>query len=146
VRIVKAAQLAQVGYVPFVLVDGPTTLIGHESDMTMRYAQLRGYPPSLFRAVPLPADVTSTRAEAQYVGKCLKSEHIHKILLVTSHYHTRRAAYWFRRENPGLQVVAISAVDPLLLPNSWWRYREGEKTFVLEWSKTITECWLGIGN
>lgn len=141
----KAAQLAQAGYVPVVLVDGPQSLLGHESDATIQYAQMRGYPGSLFRAVPLPDFIRSTRAEAQYVGMCLKSGHIRKILLVTSNFHTRRAAYWFRKENPGLDVVAIPAPDPLFVPDSWWTDREGEKTFVLEWLKTVTERWLGIG-
>jgi uncharacterized SAM-binding protein YcdF (DUF218 family) len=144
-RILKAAEIAQAGYVPLVLVDGPKSLLGHESDETVQYAELRGYPASLFRAIPLGDDIRSTRAEAQYVGKYLKTQRIRKILLVTSNYHTRRAAYWFRKEDPWLQVIAIPAADPEFVPNSWWTYREGQKTFVLEWLKTVTERWFGVG-
>lgn len=145
VRILRAAQLAQAGYVPLVAVDGPKSLLGHESDADIQYAELHGFPSGLFHAILLAPDIDSTRAEARCVDKYLKSQNIRKILLVTSNYHTRRAAYWFRKEIPGLDVVAIPAADPMFVPDSWWTYREGQKTFVLEWLKTITERWLGIG-
>lgn len=137
VRISKAAQLAQAGYVPYVLVDGPKMLLGYESDMDIAYAEKKGYLPLLFRPLPLPADVNSTRAEAEYVGKYLKQQGIHRILLVTSNYHTRRAAYLFRKINPGLAVIAISAADPDFNPDSWWTDRNGQKTFLMEWLKTF---------
>ncbi len=142
-RILKAAQLAQAGYVPYVLVDGPKTLVGNESDMTIPYATGRGYPASLFRALPLPAGLNSTRAEAIVVGKYLKVHGVHKILLVTSNFHTHRAARLMRKENPGLQVVVVAAPDPNFTPDSWWKSREGQKTFAFEWMKTIA-AYLGI--
>lgn len=143
VRILKAAQLAQAGYVPYVLVDSPKALMGYESDMTILYGEKRGYPSMLFRPLQLPQNVKSTRTEAQYVGKYLQQEHIHKILLVTSNFHTHRAAYLFRKMNPGLDVIAIPAQDPDFNPNSWWTYRNGQKTFVMEWMKTVA-AYLGI--
>jgi uncharacterized SAM-binding protein YcdF (DUF218 family) len=136
-RILKASQLAQAGYVPYVIVDGPTTLIGHESDILIRYAVQKGYEPSLFRALPLPPGMNSTREETAFVGKYLNKHAIQKILLVTSNYHTRRAAYLMRKQNPGLQVVAIAAADPNFDPNMWWKSREGKKVFLMEWMKTI---------
>jgi uncharacterized SAM-binding protein YcdF (DUF218 family) len=142
-RIVRAAELAQAGYVPYVLVDGPKTLIGYESDMSILYAEQRGYAAALFHPLPIPAGLNSTRSEAEYVGKYLKREGIHRILLVTSNYHTHRAARLFRKENPWLEVVAVPAADPDFRPDSWWTYREGRKTFLLEWLKTIA-AYLGI--
>ncbi len=142
-RILKAAQLAQAGYVPYVLVDGPKSLVGHESDMTIEYATQRGYPPSLFHALPLPSGMNSTRAETAFVGKYLKEQGIHKILLVTSNFHTHRAAYLMRKHNPGLQVVAVAAPDPHFTPDSWWKSREGQKTFAFEWMKTVA-AYLGV--
>lgn len=142
-RITKAAQLAQAGYAPRIIVDGPKTLIGHESDETIAYAIQRGYPASLFHPLPLPAGMDSTRAEAAYVGKYFKQHGIHKILLVTSNYHTHRAAYLMRKENPKLQVFVVPAPDPYFTPDGWWKSREGQKTFALEWMKTFA-AWLGI--
>jgi uncharacterized SAM-binding protein YcdF (DUF218 family) len=142
-RILKAAQLAQAGYVPYVIVDGPKKLVGHESDILIQYVVQKGYPPSLFRALPLPGGMNSTREETAFAGKYLKEHGIQKILLVTSNYHTRRAAYLMRKQNPGLQVVAIAAADPNFDPNIWWKSREGKKVFLLEWIKTIA-TYFGI--
>jgi uncharacterized SAM-binding protein YcdF (DUF218 family) len=136
-RITKAAQLAQAGYVPYVLVDGPKALIGHESDVVIRYAVQKGYQPSLFRALPLPDGMNSTREETAFSGKYFKEHGIDKILLVTSNYHTHRAAYLMRKQNPGLQVVAIAAADPHFTPTTWWKSRDGKKIFLLEWMKTV---------
>ena len=142
-RIVKAAQLAQAGYAPFVIVDGPSVLVGHESDMTVTYAEQHGYPASLFQPVLLPPEISSTEAEAKYVGRILKAKGICKILLVTSNYHTRRAARGFRRENPWLEVIAVPAPDRDFSPSGWWKNREGEKTFLLEWTKRLA-TWIGL--
>lgn len=139
-RIVKAAQLAEAGYAPYVLVSGPLSLLGHESDDTIEYARRRGFPDSLFHA--LPNDTDSTRSEAAFIGRYLRSQGIHKILLVTSNFHTRRAAWLMRHENPGLEVEAVPAPDPYFTPSTWWKSRNGQKTFLLEWMKTVAT---GIG-
>jgi uncharacterized SAM-binding protein YcdF (DUF218 family) len=143
VRIIKAAELAQAGYVPYVIVDGPQTLVGYESDMSILYAEKRGYSAALFRPLQMPPSVHSTVSEAGFVGRYLKQKGIHKILLVTSNFHTHRAAYLFRKVNPWLQVIAVPALDPEFNPNSWWTYRDGQRTFVLEWLKTV-DAYIGL--
>jgi uncharacterized SAM-binding protein YcdF (DUF218 family) len=143
VRIIKAAQIAQAGYAPVVLVDAPQALIGNESDMTILYATRHGFSASLFRPLPLPRGMNSTRAEAAYVGRYLRANAIHSILLVTSNYHTHRAAYLFRKENPWLQVDAVPAADPGFNPDAWWTNREWRKTFLLELMKTVA-TYLGM--
>jgi uncharacterized SAM-binding protein YcdF (DUF218 family) len=134
-RIVKAAQLAEAGYAPYVLVSGPLSLLGHESDDTIEYGRRRGFPDSLFRAVPNETD--STRGEAAFIGRYLRAHGIRKILLVTSNFHTRRATWLMRHENPGLEVHAIPAPDPYFTAGAWWKSRNGQKTFLLEWMKTV---------
>ncbi len=136
-RILKAAELAKAGYVPWILVSGPSGFGVHECDLTIPYAEGHGYPASFFR--PYPDECKSTRDEADVIGKYLRDHKITRILLVTSNYHTRRAARLFRKQNPGLQVRAIAAPDLWFSPNGWWRNREGRKTFLLEWLKTLSE-------
>ena len=140
-RIIRAAQLASAGYASFVIVSGPRWVVGHESDMTIQYARQKGYPASLFR--PFPNESDSTRSETVLLGKYLKANGIYRIILVTSNYHTRRAALLMRRQNPWLQVGVVPAPDPFFTPDGWWKSRNGEKTFLLEWLKTIA-TWLGI--
>ena len=140
-RILKAAELAKAGYAPYVLVSGPVSLLGHESDTTIEYARRAGFPASLFQ--PLPNTTDSTRSEAKFIGACLRAHGIHKILLVTSNFHTRRAAGLMRHENPGLQVDVVPAPDPNFAPDRWWKSRSGQKVFLLEWLKTVA-TWVGM--
>ena len=134
-RIIEAARLAQAGYAPFVLVSGPEIYGGHESDFTIAYAVRRGFPPSLFHTLENNSD--STRSETAMLGDYLRQHGMHSILLVTSNYHTKRAARLFRRQNPDLTVYVEPAPDPFFSPDSWWTTRTGQKTFLMEWTKTV---------
>jgi len=140
-RMLKAVQLAQAGYVPLVLVSGPKTLMGHESDYEIQYAESKGYPASMLRGVDLPPNINSTRAETAYLGKYLREHGINNILLVTSNFHTARAARLMRGQNRWLHVRVVAAPDPDFTPDGWWRTRNGQKTFVLEWMKTIATAF-----
>lgn len=141
-RILKAAELARQGFAPYVLVDGPKVLMGYESDRDIDFALARGYPASLFRPVPLLNAIRSTSAEVEYVANnVLRPAHARKVLLVTSNYHTRRAARLLRRAAPWLTVAVVPAPDPFFSVYAWWKSREGKKTFLLEWTKTIAEWW-----
>ena len=73
----------------------------------------------------------------------MKTESVQSIDLVTSNYHTRRAAWLWRKENPGLRVNVVPAPDPYFTPETWFKSREGRKTFVIEWAKKIASH-LGI--
>jgi uncharacterized SAM-binding protein YcdF (DUF218 family) len=134
-RITKAAELAQSGYAPYVLVSGPHSLLGHESDETIEYARRKGYPDSLFR--PLPHELNSTRSEAQFIDNYLRTQQVKKVILVTSNYHTARAARLLRQYSPRLTVIAVAAPDPAFTPEGWWKTREGQKMFFYEFVKTI---------
>jgi uncharacterized SAM-binding protein YcdF (DUF218 family) len=91
----------------------------------------------------LPSNADSTRTEAGIIGKYLREHHIRKMLLVTSNYHTRRAAKLMRKQNPAVWVVVVAAPDPFFRPSTWWRTRSGQKTFLFEWMKTAATA-LGI--
>jgi uncharacterized SAM-binding protein YcdF (DUF218 family) len=139
-RIVKAAELVRAGYVPAVLVSGPEGFYGvHECDPAIAYAARRGYPAAWF--IPLPNSALSTRDEAAVVLAEARRRSYRSILLVTSNYHTARAARVYRaaeRANgggPAIRVVA--APDRYFSADSWWRSREGQKTAFFEWSKTL---------
>jgi len=142
-RVLKAAQLAQAGYAPFAIIDGNPMLLGNSADMTIAYAEQKGYPGSLFHPLRLPPSVNSTVSEAIYLGQYLREHGIHQILLVTSNYHTHRAAYLMRREDPKIETTVVAAPDPYFSPDTWWKTREGERTFLLEWTKTLA-AWLRI--
>jgi uncharacterized SAM-binding protein YcdF (DUF218 family) len=141
-RIIKAAQLATQGYASYVLVSGPPNLLGHDSDGTIEFARRNGYPETLFRAVWLPAGTDSTRSEATFLGSYLRTHAIHSVLLVTSNFHSRRAARLWRKQAPWIGVTVVAAADPSFTPDGWWKTRTGQKVFLLEWTKTMA-AWLG---
>jgi len=141
-RILTAAQLVRDGYAPKVLVSGPDGAYGlYESDLAIPFAVKHGYPQAYF--VPVNHARRSTRAEAVALLPEIRREGIRRLLVVTSNFHTRRAGQIFRDVAPDLTTLVVGAPDRNYTPHGWWHNREGQKTFVTEWEKTIAG-WLGI--
>ena len=141
-RILKAAELVRNGYAPLALISGPGDQYGyHECDLAIPFAVKHGYPESYF--AHSENDAKSTRAEVAALATDLRHRGVHKVLLVTSNYHTRRAGKLFRQAAPELAVVVVAAPDKYFAPDGWWKDREGQKIFLSEWEKTIA-VWLGI--
>jgi uncharacterized SAM-binding protein YcdF (DUF218 family) len=137
-RILTAAQLTRRGYVSKVLVSGPSGTYGHyECDLAIPFAVKAGYPESYF--LHFENDAGSTQEEARDTIARLRQLGAHKILLVTSDYHTRRAGKIYRAAAPDLQFIVVAAPDTNFTPDGWWHNRQGEKTAFLEWIKTLTE-------
>jgi hypothetical protein len=139
-RIEKGADLVRQGYVPFVLVDGTDDNYGlWESDMAIAFITREGYPAAWF--VGLHCRTNSTAEEARIVLAELRRRNIHSFLLVTSDYHTGRAARIFRAwerhtgYEPAMRVVA--ARDEHFTASGWWRNREARKIVFIEWMKTF---------
>ncbi len=137
-RILKAAQLARSGYVSKILVSGPSGMYGlHECDLAIPFAVKAGYPESYF--LHFENDARSTQDEAHAAIPRLRQLGVHKVLLVTSDYHTRRAGKIFRTAAPDLQFVVVAAPDVSFTADGWWHNRQGEKIAFMEWVKTLTE-------
>lgn len=141
-RILKAAEMVRQGFVPQVLVSGPAGVYGfHECDLAIPFAVKNGYPESWFIRFPISAH--STREEALAIIPELRRRDVRRFLLVTSDYHTRRAAAIYRSlaTDHEFRVVAAPAVS--FQADSWWQTRQGRKQFLLEWLKTIAG-WLRL--
>jgi uncharacterized SAM-binding protein YcdF (DUF218 family) len=141
-RVVRAAELVKQGYVPKILVSGPNMLYGfYECDLEIAFAVKRGYPEAWF--IRAPNEARSTREEAAAILPDLRRRGVHRFLLVTSDFHTARAARIFSHAaapDPDMRVVA--APDEYFRADGWWHNREGRKTFVVEWLKTVAN---GLG-
>ena len=141
-RILKGAELVREGYAPRVIVSGPAGNYGYyECDLAIPFAVKAGYPVGEF--LPFPNHAHSTREEAAAAAVELRSLGVHRVLLVTSLYHTRRAGGDFRSAAPDLTFIMVSAPDEYFTSDAWWRNREASKTFLLEWTKTAAS-WLKI--
>jgi uncharacterized SAM-binding protein YcdF (DUF218 family) len=145
-RIVRAAELVKAGFVPKVLVSGPDTNYDlHECDLAIPFAVRRGYAESMF--LHFENTAKSTIDEANMAMDRLRDLGAHRVLLVTSNYHTRRAGKLFRNtaaaRNQRLEFVVIAARDKYFSPDAWWLNREGQKTTFYEWLKTVA-AWFNI--
>jgi uncharacterized SAM-binding protein YcdF (DUF218 family) len=141
-RIFTAGGLVRQGFAGKALISGPAGVYGvYESDLAIALAVRNGYPASYF--VAFPNDSKSTASESEVVIAELRRLHVHKIDLVTSNFHTRRAARIFRSQAPDIEVHVVAAPDRYFTANGWWKEREGRKTFLMEWMKTVGS-WLGM--
>jgi uncharacterized SAM-binding protein YcdF (DUF218 family) len=141
-RIFTAGGLVRQGFASKALISGPSGVYGfYESDLAIALAVRNGYPASYF--VAFPNDSKSTASESEVVIAELRRLHVHKIDLVTSNFHTRRAARIFRSLAPDIEAHVVAAPDRYFTTNGWWKEREGRKTFLMEWMKTVGS-WLGM--
>jgi uncharacterized SAM-binding protein YcdF (DUF218 family) len=134
-RIQFAASLVRDGFVPAVLVSGPRMFGVHESDLAIAMAVRQGNPAEWF--FPFPHSALSTRQEAEVIVPELRRRNIHSFLLVTSDFHTRRAARIFRKAAKDIQMRVVASPDEYFHADSWWQTREGQKTVLIEWMKTV---------
>lgn len=135
-RILTGGDLVRHGYAPQAMVSGPSGAYGmYECDLAIQFAMRHGYPQSYF--VRLPIEAHSTREEAAAIVPMLRQRHVHRVDIVTSDYHTRRAATIWREEAQGIDIHMVAAPDEYFSVHGWWKNRQGRKTFLLEWLKTV---------
>ena len=138
-RILKGVELVQQGFAPVIYVSGPEGYYGHSEDqLAIEFALKRGHPSQWFVGVPNHAE--STLDEARIMLPILRAKGVRRVLLVTSNFHTARAARIFRRiATPGMEIVSVAAKDASFAPQGWWNNRRGQKVFFYEASKTFAD-------
>ena len=141
-RILKGVELVQQGYAPVIYVSGPEGYYGRSEDqLAIEFALKRGHPSQWFVGVPNHAE--STLDEARIMLPMLRAKGVRRLLLVTSNFHTARAARIFRRiaqgEAPAMEIVSVAAKDASFAPQGWWNNRRGQKVFFYEASKTFAD-------
>jgi len=141
-RILTAARLVKEGYAGRILVSGPKCCYGlHESDVAIAFAVRHGFPAEWFVGFPIRGN--STVEEAREIVPELDRRHVGRFIIVTSDYHTRRAASVYGRLVPRQRFRVVSAPDWAFRPEDWWRSRDGRKQWFLEWMKTLAN-WAGL--
>jgi len=141
-RILRGGELVKQGLAPKALISGPDEVYGmYECEPAIAFAVAHGYPENYF--IRAPNHARSTREEAAAMLTVLHQMDVHRLDLVTSNFHTRRAGRLFRQMAPELEIHVVAASDLYFEPGTWWRTREGRKTFLMEALKTVTS-WFGI--
>jgi len=132
VRASRAADLYRANWAPRVVASG-RSLRPYASIAELMQHDLTDRGVRADAIVRFPNRGRNTLEEAEAVSEFLASRGWKKVLVVTSNYHTRRARFIYERTlAPGSELRVIAASDPAYDPNSWWRTREGLKTFFYE--------------
>jgi uncharacterized SAM-binding protein YcdF (DUF218 family) len=135
-RVLKAADLGVEGYAPLVLITGPPYQLDRsEAEFAIDFLTSKGYPRQLFQAFGHHAK--STVAEATVVGVELRRRNVHRVILVTASYHSRRADIVFRLFNPEIHFISVPATDPHYDPEHWWTDQGSRRLFFSECKKIV---------
>jgi len=140
-RAARAAELYRAGWAPVVVASG-TALRSYfsEADLITQDLIRDGVPRSSI--IPFRHTARYTLAEAQALAVFCTQRGWHRLLVVTSNYHTRRADYIFHQVFPPAdRVRIIAASDEDFDPYGWWTQREGVKLFVREWVGLGVAFW-----
>ncbi len=102
-------------------------LIPNETDISVAILERQGVPPEAIAILPVPGGVTSTYDEAVVLRAYVEANAIRRVILVTSAFHTRRAAWIVRRELEGLNVTVelAAARNPGYDETNWWQSEAG---------------------
>ena len=141
VRASRAADVYRASWAPRIVASG-RTLRPYASIAELMQHDLtdRGVPATA--VVRFPNRARNTLDEAGAVSEFLVTHGWKKIIVVTSNYHTRRARFIYEHAlAPGTELRMVAAPDPAYDPNSWWRTREGLKTFFYELVGYVVARW-----
>ncbi len=137
----RGAQLFREGKAPVIVACGrrlrPNAGIAElmEHDLVER-----GVPRD--KIVRFAHDGDSTVEEAQALAVLVKGKKWHRVIVVTSNFHTRRARYIFEHVfPPGMEVRMASARDGDFDPEHWWEKRKSIKELTEEFVGMMESVW-----
>jgi hypothetical protein len=137
-RPMLALDLLERGYAPRIVMDVPAAERIYQwtaPELAQRWAQ--GLPQANSISI-CPIHGLSTRDESHEAENCMaRAGGVHKVLIVTSDFHTRRARSVFQHEIPGLEFNMAAAHNPAEFGVLWWRQREWAKTNLYEWMRLM---------
>ena len=136
-RPARGLQFLSHGYAPRMLLDVPAAgIIYDQSMLTIAKEYVQHLPQG--EAISIcPIAGLSTKTEAQDVVGCLRNSGVHRILVVTSDYHTRRARSVFQRELRGYDISIAAAFDSETFGIPWWHHRQWAKINLDEWLRLV---------
>lgn len=136
-RPARGLELLRQGMAPHMFLDVESDDVIYDqrlSDLAQKYLNTL---PEAARVSVCPITGLSTNAETDDVRRCLERLGAHRVLIVTSEPHTRRALSTFRRRLPQYQFSAAATHDSTHFGAAWWTRREWAKVTFDEWVKLI---------
>ena len=124
------------GYAPRVVISGTPYQQGRpEGDFAIAFLAQQGYPTRLFESFGQHAH--STIEEANVLCGELRRRRVRRVILVTSTYHSLRAAIVFRLFCPAVQFISVPGSDPIYHQDGWWKDESSRSIFFSEWTKIL---------
>jgi vancomycin permeability regulator SanA len=142
-RPAHALELLHAGLAQHVFLDAERGNLIYDEllvDIARRYIEARG---EASRVSVCPVFGSSTFAEVDDASRCLQAIGAHRVLIVTSEFHTRRALMIFRHRLPQYEIHVAAAYSPFQFGEKWWTNREWAKTTFDEWIKMM---WFEIAD
>ena len=131
-RAFHAADLYRMRVAPLVVASGRMLRpYAGMAEIIERDLETHGVP--MESIVKFPQRAANTREEAESLKGLVANRGWHRLLIVTSNYHTRRTRFIFGRVFPSNVTVRVSAAhDSEFDPSRWWETRLGVKLFSSE--------------
>ncbi len=133
-RVLKGADLGNQGYAPVVLFSGPPYKDRPEGEFAVQFLVEKGYAKDRFQV--FGHNEPSTIGEAKVLCPELARRNAKRVILVTSAYHSRRAAIAMRLFCPGIRFISAPA-DSQFHAERWWKDQSSRDIFFSEWSKIL---------
>ena len=143
-----AAKLYREGRAPLIIITNDGVVSGWDNredrnplfyELSMRRLQQEGVPSNQIQLAP--GQAVGTYDESVLVRDFAVEHQLHRLLIVTSGYHSRRALWSIRRacEGSGIEVGIDSAPPGWQTPSPWlwWSKRRGWKLVAGEYVKMI---------
>jgi uncharacterized SAM-binding protein YcdF (DUF218 family) len=148
-RILEAVALYREGWAPRIILcrepenagfrklQGLGVTVPRLFELNRSVAEQLGVPPDAITVLERPAG--STYSEAEVVLEYILQRGYRSILLVTSKYHSSRAARIYRFLADGrVAIIVRPARDDDFQPDGWWRDRPSTRRVVIEYQKLLT--------
>ncbi|MEO8603896.1 MAG: YdcF family protein [bacterium] len=147
-RILEAVALYREGWAPRILLGREPANAGFRKleglglqvpklvDINVTIAEQMGVPADAIAVVAQPAG--STFDEAQVIIDTVLQQGYRTILLVTSKYHSHRAARIYRfLAGDRLRIIVRAARDDDFQPDAWWHNRVSTRRVAFEYQKLV---------
>lgn len=133
----RGLELFSQGLAARLILDVPAdTQIYQWNQFELAQEYVKGLPQAA--AISLcPIHARSTKGETQDVSRCLNAIDAHRVLLVTSDFHTRRTLSTFKRMLPQYDFSVTAALDQREFGTKWWQRRQWAKVNFDEWLRLM---------
>lgn len=136
-RTKEAIKLYQAGWAPQLIFSGAAQDKSGISNAAAMQLQAENAGVNIGNTT-IEEDSVDTADNARKIKQIVNSKNIHRIILVTSPYHQRRASIEFGRAlGPAVQVINHPTPDDSAWPANWWLTPGGWWLAISETAKTL---------